>query len=294
MTIRRLVQADHPDYERFLAGHAETSMFLRANARAAGLDYAGEPLQARYFGAFQDGRLQGVLALAWNGNVLTQAPLDLLDGLLDAATAAEPEFVIKGVAAPAAQTALLLDLISLPPGDVKLSEREPLFRLALGELKTPEPLLSGALAARPAGRDDLDLLTDWRTAYDIETLGGLRPEMRDDPRATIADWIERTPVFLLEAEGAPVAMAAWNAALPDMVQIGGVFTPPHLRGRGHGRAAVAAALIAAREAGAETAILFTHTPAAERAYRALGFVEIGTYHIALFEPGVSLGDLSGS
>jgi GNAT superfamily N-acetyltransferase len=293
MICRRLGQADHPEYERFLSTRAETSMFLRSNARAAGLDYAGEPLQARCFGAFEDGRLEGVLALAWNGNLMAQAPLAVLDALLEALAAAEPEVVVKGVVGPGEQVARLLDLIDPPPRMITLSEREPLFRLDLDRLKTPGPLASGALAAGRAGLVDLDLLVRWRTAYDIETLGGLRPEMQADPRAAIAAWIERTPVFLIEADGAPVAMAAWNAALPDMVQIGGVFTPPELRGRGHGRAAVAAALIAAREAGARTAILFTHTPAAERAYRALGFEQVGCYHIALFEPGLRLGELAG-
>ncbi len=51
--IRRLTQDDYPAFERFLGARAESSMFLRSNARAAGLDYAGEAFQARYFGALE-------------------------------------------------------------------------------------------------------------------------------------------------------------------------------------------------------------------------------------------------
>ena len=289
--VRRLGQADYADFERFLSGRAETSMFLRSNARAAGLDYAGEPLQARHFGAFEGGRLAGVLALAWNGNLLVQAPPELVDALLAAARDAEPDIVVRGVAGAGEQAGRLLDLLQPPPESLTLSEREPLFRLRIDALKAPGALVSGELRARRADLDDLDLLIAWRTQYDTETLGGLRPEMRDDPQAAIGSWIGRTPVFLLEDGARPLAMASWNASLPDMVQIGGVFTPPELRGRGFGRTVVAAALIAAQDAGVLSAILFTHTPEAERAYRALGFERIGDHHIALFDPGVRLGDL---
>ena len=289
--IRRLTQDDYPAFERFLAGRAESSMFLRSNARAAGLDYAGESFQARYFGAFEASELAGLLALSWGGHLMAQAPVDLLGPLLAALQAQEPEALATGLLAPADQAACLMERLKPSPESIRLSEIEPLFRLALDRMAVPEPLRAGALVARRAGLEDLDLVVPWRVAYDIETMGGLRPEMEADARAAIAAWIERLPIFLLQADGRPVAMAAWNAELPDMVQIGGVFTPPELRGRGYGRAAVAAALIAARDRGATAAILFTHTPSAERAYRALGFKEIGRYHIALFEPGVRLSPL---
>ncbi len=286
--IRRLSRADYPAFERFLSGRAESSMFLRSNARAAGLDYAGEAFQARYFGAFEAGELAGVLALSWGGHLMAQAPADLFGPLFAALQADEPEALATGLLAPAHQAAWLLERLKPPPESIRLSEIEPLFRLDLADMAIPAPLQAGALVARRAALEDLDFIVPWRVAYDVETMGGLRPEMEADARAAIAAWIERLPIFLLETEGRPVAMAAWNAELPDMVQIGGVFTPPELRGRGYGRAAVAAALIAARDRGATTAILFTHTPAAERAYRALGFEQVGLYHIALYDPGVRL------
>ena len=40
--------------------------------------------------------------------------------------------------------------------------------------------------------------------------------------------------------GAPVSLSAINASLPDIVQLGGIYTPPDLRGRGYAKAAVAA------------------------------------------------------
>ncbi len=73
------------------------------------------------------------------------------------------------------------------------------------------------------------------------------------------------------------------AALPDMVQIGGVWTPPPLRGLGYGRCVVAGALLAARRAGVTRAVLFTDDDnhGARRAYAAIGFDLVGDYGLVL-------------
>jgi len=68
------------------------------------------------------------------------------------------------------------------------------------------------------------------------------------------------------------------------VQVGGVYTPPALRNRGHARAVVAASLLDARGDGATRGILFTPRPDAVAAYRALGFAAIGRYAIVVFAP----------
>jgi len=44
--LRTLQPGDEAALDAFLARHAESSMFLRSNARAAGLVDRGEPLQA--------------------------------------------------------------------------------------------------------------------------------------------------------------------------------------------------------------------------------------------------------
>lgn len=61
------------------------------------------------------------------------------------------------------------------------------------------------------------------------------------------------------------------------MQIGGVYTPPALRGRGHARAVIAASLLDARARGVRRAVLFTAGANAEAAYRALGFGATGRF-----------------
>jgi|WetSurMetagenome_2_1015567.scaffolds.fasta_scaffold45474_1 uncharacterized protein len=290
MTLRRLTQADYPAFERFLSGRAATSMFLRSNARRAGLDFKGQALQARYFGASGADGLEGVMALCWNGNLMVEAPDPVvLEALRAFAAEAEPDFIAQGVLGAGDQAERMLDWLQPAPESLRLCEREPLLCLELAGLRTPAPLQEGVLASRRAGLEDLEVLIAWGTAYNVETLGGAWAEMNADPEGAVRHWIERDAPFLLMAEGTAVAMAAFNAVLPDIVQIGGVYTPPELRDRGYARAVVAAALIEARDKGVVSANLFTHSPAAERAYRALGFERVGDYHIALFDPGVRLG-----
>ena len=89
---------------------------------------------------------------------------------------------------------------------------------------------------------------------------------------------------MLERDGAPVAYAAYNAAVPTCVQIGGVWTPPDLRGQGFARAVVAGSLLAARERDVQRSVLFTEVDNhfAKSAYRALGYERIGDYGMVMF------------
>ena len=89
--------------------------------------------------------------------------------------------------------------------------------------------------------------------------------------------------------GAPVAKTGFNAVLPDMVQVGAVYTPPDLRGRGYARRAVALHLAQARDLGVQRAILFSANAAASRAYEAIGFQRVGAYRVALFDHPLEVG-----
>ncbi len=72
--------------------------------------------------------------------------------------------------------------------------------------------------------------------------------------------IETRRLWVLEEAGRLVSMTGFNAALPDVVQVGGVFTPVERRGRGHGCAVVAGSLLDARAGGVVEGILFIICP----------------------------------
>ncbi len=164
-----------------------------------------------------------------------------------------------------------------------LEAPEGLFAVDLARLAVPKALLSGAVRSRRPRDEDLPLLCAWRAAY--------RRDVLDEPSGQPNEAAARQDIrmlhatrshWLLDAEGCPVAYSAFNARLLEIVQVGGVWTPPERRGRGFARAVVAASLIEAREEGVRRAVLFTENPAARRAYEAIGFRKVGDYGLVIF------------
>ena len=80
-------------------------------------------------------------------------------------------------------------------------------------------------------------LVPWRREYDLHTTGFPDHSIDDAAnRDILAGMIETNGLWVLDEAGCSVSMTGFNAALPDVVQVGGVFTPVEWRGRGDGRA----------------------------------------------------------
>ena len=285
LEIRRLVPGDEAMVDTFLTPLTASSMFLRSNMRQAGVTFEGQPLQGIYFGAFKGEELLGVVAHYWNGNLLFQAPEHLL--LLANTALQNSDLPLKGIIGPLDQTKLLEVAFAVPSDQVQTSFDDGLFTLDLKVLRLPDNLAENKAKARRGFAEDLDMLLEWRTAYALEALNEQETvESRTNNLRRLKANHEDGRLFVLEAEGIPVATCSFNAIFDDYVQIGGVWTPPDLRSRGYGRAIVAGALDIARKDGMQTAILFTNVPAAERAYTAIGFQQIGGYGIVLFNNDV--------
>lgn len=122
---------------------------------------------------------------------------------------------------------------------------------------------------------ELQLLGDWCAAFCVEALeqpktAKLLSECQQTVQRRQADKVH----FCLIKKDKPVSYCTFNAQLPDIVQIGGVWTPPNMRGNGYAKCVVAGALLHARSIGVTQAILFTqkNNMAAQSAYQAIGFV----------------------
>ena len=128
-------------------------------------------------------------------------------------------------------------------------------------------------------------MTRWRVAYSIEALAiADGPDLAATSRVEIDRLQREGSQWIVLDGGRPVSYSAFNARLPDIVQVGGVWTPPEMRGRGYGRAAVAGSLLDARAAGVDRAVLFTgeENGPARAAYEALGFRIVGDYALVIF------------
>ena len=277
-------EADRPALDAYLAAHSDTCMLLRSNLRAVGLAWtppAGAVAQAQYVVARRAGAVVGVAGHAWNDNVLLQA--DAHAAALAALAVRRSGRPVAGLLGPVDQVAAARAALGLAGAPVSLDSEQTLMALALDRIAVPPALRDGAVVGRRAAAGDRAVLIAWRAAYLIETGASVAgADVPAQAAAAIDRALAAQQVWLIERDGAPAAMCTHNAVLPDSVQVGGVFTPPALRGRGFARAAVARSLLDARAAGAGRAILFTPRPDAVAAYRAVGFEPIGGYAIVLF------------
>ncbi|RPJ79351.1 MAG: GNAT family N-acetyltransferase [Acidobacteria bacterium] len=175
-------------------------------------------------------------------------------------------------------------LLALDAAETTLQGDEGLYAVDLSDLVVPEALSTGAIACRAASSNERDTLCAWRLAYDIEALGATdTPDQRARASAFLDAQIAGGNAWVAVEDNLPVSLAAFNAALPDIVQLGGIYTPPELRGRGFAKVAVAGSLLVAQERGASRAVLFTNNRSAVRSYTALGFSLVGEYSVVLFK-----------
>lgn len=282
--VRQLGPGDEAALEAFLLRHLESSVFLLSNLREAGFVDRGEALQGRYAAAFEDGHITAVAGHFWNGLVLLQAPAHVAALLAGCLTSLDRR--VEGFIGPWQQVEAARQAYDAGGRGLQFHQREILQSLSLDALRVPERLAAGDWTCRPATPADLRLLGAWRAQYCVETIAASPgPALDTQSAREIKRLHDRQSVWLLESRGLPVAMASHNASLDDLVQIGGVFTPPEQRGRGYGRAVVAGALLAAQAAGKARAVLFTHDDnyPAQQAYAGLGFETIGDYGMALYQ-----------
>ena len=282
LELKTLSLGDEAALEAFLAPRAVDSMFLRSNAKQAGLVDRGQPFQGTYVAAVEGGSVTAVAAHFWNGMLILQAPDPETREAVARAAIARSGRGIKGLTGPWEQVDSVRKALGMESREASLDSREDLFTLPLADLRVPELLASGRVRCRRPRADELELAARWRLDFSREALG--RDGGLDAARGEVARLQELDSQWILLEENRPVAYSAFNARLPDVVQIGGVWTPPELRGRGYGRAVVAGSLLDARSAGAALAVLFTgeENVSARRAYEALGFRVVGDYGLVIY------------
>jgi N-acetylglutamate synthase-like GNAT family acetyltransferase len=291
LSIRPLDAGDAGAIEVLLSRAPDSTMMLRSNILRGGFAYEGRPRQAKYFGAFDGGALRGVAALCWNGMVLVHAPRgveDLFAAVVREAMENGPTITgIGGAQEHLFPVRGMLDLGALP---LRLDVDADLFAVDIEAIDIPELFGAPELVLRRPRREDLDVLVDWDIGFEAEALGdhSAGSRRREIERAT-AEELERgiDNMWLLERDGVLVSRAILGSALPDRVQVGGVWTPPHERGKGYGRTVVALSLGAAAAQGVKRAVLIAHNPQAIRAYKAIGFFKAGGFTLVKFAEPVA-------
>lgn len=281
--IRQAQPGEEASIEAFLARHPNSSMFLRSNLAAHGLGDRQQALATNYLLDLEDtGAIRGVFGRSNEGFLMCQCP--------EADSATWERFsqmlngqVMQGITGDSDQVEAALRFFTPALAEFSINHAEPLYRLELDALAPSKAKL------RSPTPFDVELLTFWFAAYARETGVQKSGDAGKIAVSRAVSAITSGKTRLLLEGDRPVAMSSFNATIPGMVQIGGVYTPPELRGRGHARTVVAGQLREARGEGVQVALLFSNNDAASRAYEAIGFQHVGSYRVAVLKTPLEIG-----
>ena len=272
----RVTKEELPEVTAFLEQDMARAMFPLNNLRQFGLD-GDHPYAPTIWAAREGGTVTGVLTIARNHTVMPNCAPEMALSVIRG----RKLFRIVG---NAAQSRPLVDALRLSERPNQLDQDEPHYALDLSDLIIPDG--PGRLCPLQSG--DRDEMIRWRTNYNVETLGGDPDEARTEGAEDYEGYLSGDSHRVLMDGDTALSTTGFNATLPEIVQIGGVYTPPALRRRGHARRAVALHLDEARRAGVTRATLFAANPHAARAYEAIGFRRIGDWMLFLLPEAVDV------
>ncbi|KTD41817.1 GNAT family N-acetyltransferase [Legionella parisiensis] len=285
IAIKKLDELHTDELSSYLNHYQETTMFIRNNLYHSGITYHDEPFHGEYYGSFENKQLNGVLAHYWNGNVMMQAEnFSALSALVE-------EFELKrtrpiaGILGEDSQANFVIDKLNLESSLFAINYQEKLFLLNIEKVIIPQAIHSFSCTLKTVQECDRDVIKEWLIAYHIEALGDDTNNAKLEE--SIIDEIQDKQIsqnrWVLFVNNTPVSLCGFNATLPDIVQLGPVYTPPTLRNKGFARIAVYLCLKQAAARQVKRAILFTNDNSAICVYQALGFHQIGKYRLALLK-----------
>jgi hypothetical protein len=131
-------------------------------------------------------------------------------------------------------------------------------------IRPPAPPPGSLRVAEPR---DAAIITSWLETFRVEA--GVAMNV---PRTLCSELIEKRSLFLWDDDG-PCCMAGWNAASPNGVRIGYVFTPRERRGRGYASVCTADVSQRALDAGRRYCFLYTDlaNPTSNAIYGRIGY-----------------------
>lgn len=278
--IRKAGPADLDALGAFLETHVDSSMFLLGNLDAFGTDNTDHPHGTTFFLQETGDGIIGVFGATNGGLLMCQIPRLTA---LEAQTYAHllKGYTLRGMTGASDQVALILDALPLAGAVWQVTHDEPLYALDLAALDAPDATL------RAPTEQDRKTQAAWFDAYMTETRthpGGDAARHRADQA------IGSDRVRLLVEDDTITAMTGLNAVARGVVQIGGVFVPPELRGQGRAGRVVAGHLAELRARSLHRAVLFANSDAAARAYERIGFGQVGTYRVALLQDPITLAN----
>lgn len=270
----RVQDADREALVDFMFANAPILMFPLTNLTSYGMG-GGHPRAISAWVAKEGDKITDVLTVSEEGLLFPCCP----NGDWGAVANVVKGRQIKGFLGEGQQVAALRHAVGLSR-KANLDAIEPAFVLDIAHMVMPD---TTGFTLKPLTAAPLDLLIAWRTDYQIATLDAPAAEAKERATKEINAYVAKDSHRVLFKDDKPVSMTGFNAELPEIVQIGGVYTPPDMRSRGFARIALAMHLSEVSVDGVTQAVLSAANEAAARAYVALGFERTGSFAIAIYE-----------
>lgn len=297
MTILRLKNAFMLEVKKFLSQqqHISTSILMKVNIKSSGLE--GEGVHSgKYFGYIDSlGALQGIVALYWNGIMMSQCPNEChLSEIISSIISNNGEqFHLKGIFGPSLEVINVKRVLNLSVKDFAMDSIETLFELNFTDLKKPPRFDPSTMNIEPVSSVEKCLITSWIRAYCIEALKSIENDQLEvEVKSKVDGLYESEQCYVLKVNGNPVSLCGFNSALTDIIQVGPVWTPVEYRGKGFAQSAVYLNLERVRNQELKQSVLFTDEAnlAAIHCYESLGFVRVGKYHVCFTKTPIMLCD----
>jgi len=279
VSVRLADRDDAARVDAFLMQYADGSMFPLGNLRQHGV-VPNDHFRSMEFWITEDGgSVTGVIGVSQEGFLFPQipGPGTRLLRFVQRSIAGRP---LQGIIGPRQQAHRLRAEFGLDTALVLHMGDEPQYGLDLQNLTLPDTVDLQLVELEEGHRG---LVTEWRVQFMREVLGSGPQTARDKAISDVEGFLAKDTHRLLLRSGDPVSMTGFNSALPEIVQVGAVFTPPALRRQGLARAAVAMHLAEARGRGVRRAVLSAANQTAARAYEAIGFRRIGDFSMIIFD-----------
>ena len=272
--MAKVADSDRAALVDFMQDHAPSMMFPLTNLNRYGLGGA-HPRSINAWVRKENGSITDVLAISQEGMVFPCCPT----APWHAAAAVTRDIAIKGFIGDGHQVANLRHAMGITQ-KAELDATEPAFLLRIADMVLPQ---TQGYSLHPLSAAPYELIVEWRAAYETETLAVPVAAARARAEKQIQTFITTDSHRVLFKDGAPVAMTGFNASLPEIVQIGGVYTPPAHRSQGFARTALALHLQEVSVDGVTEAVLSAANEAAARAYIAIGFQQTGSFALVVYD-----------
>lgn len=276
--FQRLSDANSDEVFALLSEGLEGNVILLHNMRVFGMDPGRTGFNGEYFGRRRDGELVAVGAVFNLGSMFLYArDEEAVEGMAEYVAGLE---ALPGVVH--GKASIVDRLFDHEPLMLKAGTRLYLDLMVLRENAVHEDIETAG--ARLSLAEDLDDLVELQLGMEREAFGEAPVDEWAD-RELLATQVSRGAAYLLEVDGSIVSKAEATSLERVGSWLGGVYTRPDSRGRGHSTRCVAALCLHLLENAPFVALTVDKDNHAARAvYHRIGFEKVDDWAIARIYP----------